>query len=198
MIKTDSLGIIGQHDPSEPSYCDMGDAPSRNGLAILCGMDAFSKVLPLFEVEKGLLRRHPTQRPWCYTPLSRDQYLPYIAGCWASGQHELVKRTIVGIQDLMSPSNLLHWILCAKVYPLYAFLPFGYIWLIIEIIYNALFNRKNEHNQLICQLIVAGKPFVKLYKFLYPNYRDNIFNYFCGWRDLPELHNAIIKKLDEY
>jgi hypothetical protein len=49
--------------------------------------------LAAFEIRPGLLVRHPHQEPW-NNPwnFSRDQLIPYLAGCWRQKDHQRVRR----------------------------------------------------------------------------------------------------------
>lgn len=96
--------------------------------------------------------------------------------------------------DILLPDHILHLILCAKLYPLYIFGLIGYPWLVLSILIHSQSSHK-EHNQIICQCKVAGKPFIKLFKYVTPNWKEDLREYW-GSRNEMEYADLIIAGLE--
>lgn len=75
---------------------DGGDSAHRTGIVAFCGSRLDQGLLPQFEVQPGIMVRHPTQGKWA-NPLncSRDQLLAYVAGCWRCGRTDIAERLLV-------------------------------------------------------------------------------------------------------
>ena len=71
---------------------DGGDTANRTGLWQLFSRHA--EDLDAFEFfQNGILVRHPKQHPWDNPwNFSRDQLIPFVAGCWKQGRHDIVSR----------------------------------------------------------------------------------------------------------
>jgi hypothetical protein len=82
MIKRDDIwGIICQHDPSNPSYCDGGDSARATGMMAMTGSTGDQALLEQFEVEQGHLCRHPYQNIYCnVNNFTRDQLVQFFGG----------------------------------------------------------------------------------------------------------------------
>lgn len=81
MIVRDENGIIMQHDPNDPLYLDGGDAAARDGMASMSGSRKDRGVMSLFELDDGILSRHPIQSPYDDPrTTTRDQLLQFVAG----------------------------------------------------------------------------------------------------------------------
>ncbi len=74
--------------------------------------------------------------------------------------------------------------------------PLGYVWLFLEIVLNAIKSPTEESNQLISQLLVVNKAWMKFYKLITPKWKEAITNYWSGWRGEPELATLMINKLE--
>ena len=215
MLKRDNLGIIVQHS-HDPSYSDGGDSSNRTALLALSGSKIDSFVLPLF-VQDGLGRRHPSQAPYD-DPRSwtRDQLIPTIAALagtkqakdlfWSHAKRLFICQNSHNIElipkkwyqrDILSPSHVGHLILSARIYQLYSILPIYYLFLLLDLVWNTKAQPKEEQNQFISMLVIAGKPWLKLYKKMHPSYQDNLYSYWCGWRDQKEIADAIISKVEK-
>ncbi len=95
-IKRDMLGVVIQHDPANVAYADGGDSANRTGILAMCGSLADQRVLPLFEDGNGWMHRHPTQQPWNNPKnCTRDQLIPFVAGCWVSGNTAIARRLLI-------------------------------------------------------------------------------------------------------
>lgn len=72
----------------------------------------------------------------------------------------------------------------------------GYSWLLLDMVFNAIFTPTREPNQLIAQLSVVSPIWTKLYKLITPKWRQAIRDYWSGWRQEPELAEMLIVKLE--
>lgn len=84
-MKRDEYGIILDETG------DGGDSANREGLYALFSNER--NPLDVFEVLPGWITRHPKQVPWDNPKnFSRDQLIPYVAGCYKQGQSDIVRR----------------------------------------------------------------------------------------------------------
>lgn len=97
--------------------------------------------------------------------------------------------------DIYSPSAINHLRLCTNVLKGKLL---GKAWLVLDILYNALFTPLREPNQLIAMCAIAGAPWVKFYKIVTPKWREAIREYWSGWRGEPELAKDFITFLEKY
>lgn len=114
----DEHNIVVQHDVNEknPTMGDGGDSAMRTGLLAFCGSHQDAELLPDFEVpkESGIMVRHPFQHILpnkCWNDpgnCSRDQLIPFIAGCWRIGRTEIVQRLLA--------QHLARGLLCQNIY----------------------------------------------------------------------------------
>lgn len=72
-------------------------------------------------------------------------------------------------------------------------------WLLGQMIFNSLIAKKEqpEPNQMFATCFLAGRPFIKLYKIIHRQWRGSIVDYWCGWRNEPELANDFINWVEE-
>jgi hypothetical protein len=80
-------------------------------------------------------------------------------------------------RDPLPPSNIGQMILTAKLWPLYIFLPFTTLWLLIDIFFSAKFAQLEENNQIIALCDVYGVWALKLYCYLNPKWREGLIIY---------------------
>lgn len=91
--------------------------------------------------------------------------------------------------DWLSPSVRNHLRRCALQKPTW----FGNLWLKMDIIFNGLFSSvDSEQNQLMCMCLVAGRGYVDMYKRWNKKWDLQTEIYWKGWRNEPELAQAII------
>ena len=215
MIKTDHYGFVGQHRRNDPTYLDFGDSSNRTALYYLKNKQGFTNLAHL--VDGGLCKRHreePYNNP---NTFSRDQLIPFVMGLYEADLKVTARAvfwshakrfffcqntySLAGtgpkLPDILAPDHVWHLILCAKIRWLYAFGILGYPFLLLQIIWSAKIKTWDEQNQIISQLIIAGKPFIKLYKWLHPNYKKAIYQYWDGWRDQKEIAENIINRLEK-
>lgn len=218
-IHRDELGIIVQHDIYAPEVRgDGGDSANRTGLMALCESQPDMDVIHMFE-QVGLGMRHPTQEPWNNTGnFTRDQLTCLVAGLARSGRDAACKRLLKSHQergwrcqnvdkdvpgsrkkwpdgpDWLAPDLRLHLRLCAGVDSRYYFV--GWATLAASLVYNTKIKPEGEQLQFICQVVIAGPEWVKRYKRMHSNYKKAVTDYFCGWRDQPEIAEALINLLN--
>jgi hypothetical protein len=78
--------------PVEARY-DGGDSAVRIGILALCEKENDTKKMSSYEVEPGMLTRHPTQFPWNNPKnYSRDQLMCFLAGLNKLQMTDLAKR----------------------------------------------------------------------------------------------------------
>jgi hypothetical protein len=103
--------LIGQFEPPRPDgkphisgyscannlefKIDFGDSAHKTGILAFCNSEIDKQHLPQYEVQSGIMVRHPSQPPWnWWKNCSRDQLLAYSAGCWRAKQYDIVKRLL--------------------------------------------------------------------------------------------------------
>ena len=110
-------------------------------------------------------------------------------------EHEVEYKYFDG-PDILAPDHIWHFILCARIRWLYWFSVVGYPWLYMSILFHSKSLHK-EHNQLLCQCVVAGSFFVKTFKKRTKNYEEDLRNYW-GSRNEYEYCNHILNYLNKY
>lgn len=93
--------------------------------------------------------------------------------------------------DLFLPHHVNHMRICANENSLII----GKIFLAADVIFNAIFSPRRESNQILCMLMTAGPRWVKFYKLVTPQWKLAIEDYWCGWRNEPELAQMLIDKV---
>lgn len=223
MIKRDDRGIIVQHSKEDPAYGDGGDSAMRTGLMALSGSDIDRyNLFMFFKSKENLLVRHPAQVPWNNPKnFTRDQLTCYMAG--ASLQEPYITKSIYkaclkrGFRaqntesdyegttkkfpdgaDLLSPADILFLAVCTDVHflGLLGLSIIGAPWFLLNLLYATKIKPYGEQNQILCQCLVFGKLATKLYTKLHPNYKKAISDYWGGWRDQPEIGQALIDKVE--
>jgi len=210
MIKLDQYGLIGQHRPGEPNYLDMGDSCMKTSLAVIGGIIS-DKLLGYFLVQErhnelgnyllsNKVIRSPSSKEYSDPKkTSRDQLICFMAAL-ALTNHKYVNKNImycsykyrINKDLLISPS--IRWFMRKCEGDDY------YSWLgdkMIRLdIWWASKNTDKELNQLFCMCLVLGKDYVKLLCDSHPDWRKNLRDYWCGWRDQAEIGEAFIKRIE--
>lgn len=220
MIVVDEFNFIGQHKRSDPKYLDFGDSSNRTAIMYVCDRSFFAPLEKLVD-DEGLCSRHH-KYPWATKKnFSRDQVVPFMLGMKAYGERtgatyitkkifwSHAKRLFLcqntyrndgtgpKFPDILAPDHILHLILCARVWPFYIWGLIGYPWLIASIYWSTRVKPEAEQNQIICQVLAAGKPFLKLYLKWHPDFKKNLRNYWGGWRDQIEMADVMIDYIEE-
>lgn len=199
MSKRGLDGILGQGDLNDPSYFDCGDSDFKTSISTLGGNEQDKTLIPVFVIN-GKLVRHPTDPKWSNPDLtSRDQLIAYVTGCWASGNAAIVKtlretyKLNINKDILVMPDVQNHMRLCAGLPGFWL----GYAWLNISILYAANYDKEHELNQLLAMCIVAGPKYVKKLNKEFPTWRENLTEYWSGWRDNKEIGEALIARAEQ-
>ena len=207
MIKRDSYGIICQHHiyfPENP--IDGGDSASRTGIMALCRSIQDRNLLSSFITDDKKLIRHPNQPRWNDPKnTSRDQLIPFLAGCWSANaifySKELSKSYGFWInKDFLDPAVQLHIQFCAGNWNTKWKL-IGFPWLRASIFWATKIKPSNELNQILCMCIMADveRPsYLKLLCESHPDWRKNVTEYWSGWRDQKEIGEAFIECVEQH
>ncbi len=140
----------------------------------------------------------------CFDPMtfSRDQLTCLIAGYYAQNRHVEVAMIYDKVvennwlcpnNDILSPSNRGHINFCAGK-------PVSWMqekWLYLDVMFSALVKPKHESNQLLCMLMIRDVKFLRLYTKLYAGWYNTIYDYWCGWRNEPELAESMVLAIKE-
>lgn len=205
--------------PRDTGATDFADSARLAGLLATFDhpdIDSFQLASYVVNGDQGV--RYPYQDPMgnlsSNNPknFTRDQLLCLAAGLARLGRQDLclklyeaakarnnraqnVEADVVGSvkefpngADILSPSDMNHLRICAGKSGTIG----GYAWLVIDIVWNSIFSRKDEPNQLMCKCKVAGNNSIKLWRLLNWQIDQAIRDYWCGWRGEPELAEFLI------
>lgn len=99
--------------------------------------------------------------------------------------------------DPLRPDSFWHLVLCGRAWYFYWFAPIGYAWLLLSIFIYCWTNRDDDEGQIISQCVVAGKPFVYIYKKLRTNVWDRLYQYWHVRRDQREIADLVWKGINQ-
>jgi hypothetical protein len=219
-MEFDSHGL-----PKDTGASDYADSSRLAGLIATFGHPAMTaELISLYVVDGDQGVRYPYQDPTgnlsSNNPknFTRDQLLCLAAGLATLGRQDLciklyeaakargywaqnVEADVVGSTkkfpngaDPLSPSDMNHLRICAGKGGTIG----GYSWLVLDILINSIFSRKSEPNQLMCKCKIAGKGFIKFWRFLNGQIDQAIRDYWCegegAWRKEPDLALFLIVK----
>ena len=199
--------------PKEIGATDKMDSSRLAGMMALCNHPLtpdLSKYIVLND--QGV--RHPTEFP-ANNPknFSRDQLLCLLAGLYKQGRidiciklHDAAKARGWWAQNIEddvpgSTKRFADWLafgnrlVLAKAAGKRGNI-LGYPWLVLAILFNAIFTPIKESNQLLGQLFIMGPRWMKFYKLVTPKWQQALRDYWSGWRGEPELAEMLINKLD--
>lgn len=207
--------------PKDVGATDKMDSARLAGL-MACLNHPLAPDLSAYVINNDQCVRNPHEFP-ANNPnnFSRDQLMCLVAGLHAQGRADIcaaiyeaaIKRncraqnietdypgTIKKFPDgadILAPSHMMILGIAANK----GTTILGTIWLIIDILFNAIFTPTRESNQLVCQLTVAGTKWLKFYKLVTPMWRTAIKNYWSenagSWRKEPELAQLMIDTLEK-
>lgn len=197
MLKRDQYGIVCQHSVTDPSYCDGGDSCARTGILAAAGSNLDKNNLGLFiQLKTNELVRHPTQADWNDPRnTSRDNLVQ-----WAVGQSVVQKDVLLQYagkwfinKDFLDPLVRLYLYKCAKAKAPIHLVLLGYSLLALGMLWNCFIKPTDEQNQFSCICYVMGPLWSKLHLKWHPGLYTNLKEYWCGWRDQPEILGAMVK-----
>jgi hypothetical protein len=166
--------------------------------------------------------RHPNEIP-SNNPknFTRDQTIPLFAGIYAqNGISSLAKKLFQGIKerkwraqnteadyagttkkfpngpDFFNPAHMLMMSVAAGEATFFRKL-IGYPFVVLDILFNAIFTPTRESNQLICGLYLLGPSWLKFYKLVTPKWKIALTQYWGGWRGESQLAEEIIEWLEK-
>jgi len=177
---------------------DCMDSAFFAGMLATFDYPGFDKSLCEKYIDKhGNFVRHPVE---CDNALdfSRDQTEPLASGSKVMAEKALkiieARHYIAPNGDIFSPSQFNNLEICAGRKQTLK----GKINLIIDILYSAYWDKEHETNQLLCMCKMAGPFYLKLLVKLKKDLKQNIRDYYCGWRNEPEFADHLIKYLEKY
>jgi len=207
-----------QHNPDDPTYLEGGDSARSTGIMALCNSVIDQYNLPMFEkpFESGMLCRHPTQ--YGTGDFTRDQLIPFLAGCWKAKQFELAKRVFWAHakrlffcqnqyeqftgkdkgwfgRDPLGPQHIGFMILCARIYWLYPLLIFCFPVMLLDLVWATKVRPDMEQNQMIAMCFVWD--LVWLYIFMHKSWQQETMKYWGKWRGQNEIGELIIKTIKQ-
>lgn len=211
-----------QQLPTENGATSFGDSARLAGLMAIVGhANAPDLSNYLVTVDgKTMAVRHPKEFPSNYpNNFTRDQLIPLVAGLSSQKKYEEAAKlyyaailrgfraqntehdvpgsvkTFPNGADLLSP---FHMLVLAKAANKNTFFwgILGYPNAAIDVIYNSIVTPTREPNQLISALYVLGPSWIKFYKYITPQWKDAIRNYWSGWRDESDFAEYLILVLD--
>lgn len=193
MLVRDQYGIIGQHDPNNKEYLDMGDAARTMGI-LSCFGDTTARDI----INKHWFRsvRHPYDLKWNDLSLqSRDQQVCLMAGAYAHSigcaRRVCDFRGFTVNKDVLMPDVYMFMQKCLGKDKWYHYI-LGVPWLFVSIFYTCVVDSKHELNQLACICRVMGKGWLKLLVNMHPGYVENFQQYWAGWRDQKEVGSYVV------
>jgi hypothetical protein len=222
MIARDSAGFVGQievgHDlkPLVPQSIDHGDCAARTGILAMCGSEIDIELIPKF-IKGGLLTRHPTSTVNTGTAphndpksLSRDQLVGWAAGVDFTKIKSL--EDAYNVQDCLYHYAKEGWVnadflpydvrlflyLKSKLSIPWKIEKIGMLWLPVSIWWQCKHNSDHELNQLICVLSKFDKKYMRMMVSHHPDWKKNLRDYYCGWRNLPEMYELLVKFVEGY
>ncbi len=205
MIKRDQHGIVVQHNFEQPSAvpdsASGGDSAARTGVLAASGSAKDIANMPLFIKSANgadLLVRHPFMGSYANTAeTSRDQVVQYCVGGGPSAASVALSYARLGWvnKDYLDPSVRFYLYKIAGVKaPLWIRLV-GYPLLLASLLWNCFVKPNEELNQFTCICIVMGKFWARSLLKLHPSLEANMAAYWGGWRDQPEIANALLTAL---
>lgn len=177
----DSRGL-----PRDNGATDLQDSARLAGIMATFGIGN----IPLeMYVVNGKYVRHPDEVIYDF---SRDQAICLMAGLAKQFKYSLVNQDYVTGLDVFLPSAKGHIARCKGGKASY--LQDAWLWL--DILWACYKAPDHEVNQLVCILALAPPKYLAYFKAHHPKWRENILEYWGGWRGEKALGEAIITKLE--
>ncbi len=133
--------------------------------------------------------RHPHEIKYDF---SRDQAICLVAGL-SKQVPELVDAEFITGKDFLSPSVRGHIERCKGGKATW----FQDLWFWCDLWFSAKVKPMEELNQLFCMMMVANPKFIRWYCQNNPRWERALIDYWCGWRNEPELTNHMITEIDK-
>ena len=132
--------------------------------------------------------RHPYERKYDF---SRDQAVCLMAGLYFTNNCNLVNKNFIDGKDWFSPSHNGHVRICQGLKPRWH----QKLWLWLDVFWACYVKPMAEPNQLLCMLMVADIKYLTFYVRRNKKWKEAIQNYWCGWRNEPEIAEQMISKI---
>lgn len=88
------------------------------------------------------------------------------------------EKRIFDFRDILLFDDIAHLISCSRLWPLYPFAFIANLYLFIVIFFHSKLRKPlSEDNQLICKCLVAGRVYLKWFKFCKPNLNESVMHY---------------------
>ena len=199
MIKYDEFGLIVQHRPDEPDYADGGDSCMRTSIAVLSGI---TRANLTFFFKDGLIVRHPFQKEYCDPKeTSRDQLIPWLSAMFAIEYRPKTNYKLFINKDFLGLPHIQWFIRTVSGENCTNFLTIGKVFMVADIKFMCKYKPDHELNQAYCIALTLdrayGTEFTKLICNKHPDWRKNLRDYYCGWRDQSELGEAFIQRIEQ-
>lgn len=136
--------------------------------------------------------RHPDERG--ELDFSRDQAMCLMAGLWRQWLNHLVSEKFIDGKDILTPSHMGHIRRCQGKDS--SWIQDAWLWL--DVLWACKVKPDAESNQLLSILMVADKKYLKFYLKNHPDWKKTIKDYWCQWRNEPDLADHMIKTLEEF
>lgn len=182
----DALGL-----PKENGATDLQDSARLAGIMTVFGWPQEIDVRQYVKQAETTVQyyvRHPLEIIYNF---SRDQAICLMAGLFAAGYSYLVNENSITGKDLLSPSVMGHVARCKGQKASW----FQDLWLWLDVWFHANVTPLEEPNQLLCMMMTADKKFLRYWTTANPAWVTSIKNYWCGWRNEPELAQFMIDRI---
>lgn len=206
MIKRDKYGIICQHHKDSPDdgYLDGGDSCARTGIMGFFSSDDI-KIHRLFLVPLTVngdtifqLVRHPYQDEWNKPEsTSRDNVVQYFACKYMSMDAFTYANKWFINKDFLDPAVKLYLYKSSPKPAPWWLEKLGILVMWASMYFNTCVKPDEEMNQFTCMCIKYGPEWSARLLSWHPDIEKNIRDYWGGWRDQPEVGEALIKKLKQ-
>lgn len=178
--------------PRENGATDLQDSARLAGLMEVFGWPK-NKINLLQYIDmsgdKWKYVRHPLEAKY---DMSRDQAVCLMAGLKAQKRERFVDLDCVVGKDIFPPSVRGHVRRCQGGKASW----FQNQCLKLDILWAAYVKPDAEINQLLCMLMIAGDEWIFWFTEHHKTWRENLREYWCGWRGEPDLCFWIISRID--
>lgn len=124
---------------------------------------------------------------------SRDQTICFVVALLKANMTDLVSLDRVDGKDIFSPSVRGHINRCMGLNAYF----YQDWWLWLDVWFHATCASRSEPNQLLCMMMIADPKYLKWWVENNHDWEFSITDYWCGWRNEPELAEMMIAKIKE-